>query len=70
MRRSDREFKADATLACSATGSPGRGSWVLETRLEFKVRTVKPQREAKKKEAGPPAIVPCMYVGTYICMYV
>lgn len=59
------EFIIDETLACSAMGSPVSGSRVLETRLEFKVRTVNSQREARKNKVGPPSIVPCMHV----CMY-
>lgn len=70
MKRRSREFKADASLTCSAVEGPVSGSWVLGTRLEFKVRMVSPQRKARKNKAGSLFIVPCMYVCLYVCMYV
>ena len=57
-----RECKADATLTCSAVSGPVSGSWVLGTKLEFKVRTVSPQREERKNKAESLFITPFIYV--------
>ena len=70
MKLRSREFKADATLTCSAVDGPVSGSWVPGTRLEFKARMVSPQREARKNKAESLFIVPCMYACMFICIYV
>lgn len=58
-------IKADAILTCLAVDGPISGSWVLGNMLEFKLRTVSPQSEARKNKVGSLFIILCVYV----CMY-